>query len=329
MPHRRHDWVSLGLVWIILGCSARVSAQAWRDAQVIAAMTGCYQVEYSYTEVESLREGYPLDPRVYDATQRRNIYEWNQPVFVAMDQVEFQRVLVVELPDDEEFHIIKHHGEVWKRKPDYLYHYQAQDTWAPAALETPPDLWLRRVLSLDDGIRYDSMGAWQTTAQGTEWRGSASLSPIPGRESRDMGRSDYQFLYRTTRLLVQPWGFLERQNNIKQFLGEEAQSLVPLAREKGRIYNIRLSEHSTPACYLGKQWASARLPYWRLSRKVWNEVLNGVDTLKIRSKAVDGTPRFAEMWQLEDLHYRDAEKEAEVPRIKALLLAAIAKYMYD
>src|SRR4029450_1466450 len=43
-----------------------------RGLQAVQSMAGCYLVDYSYTEVESLKPGYTRDARVYDVNRDKS-----------------------------------------------------------------------------------------------------------------------------------------------------------------------------------------------------------------------------------------------------------------
>ena len=50
---------------------------SWRAGRkAIQSMTGCYLVDYSFVETESLRPGYVRDPRVYDVNRDKSVKEW-------------------------------------------------------------------------------------------------------------------------------------------------------------------------------------------------------------------------------------------------------------
>ena len=56
--------------------------------------------------------------------------------------------------------------------------------------------------NLDDGLRYQCAARWSEDTAYPEWSCGSNYAPIPGRETRDMGRSDYQALDRSTRIVV-------------------------------------------------------------------------------------------------------------------------------
>src|SRR5207302_10357643 len=47
-----------------------------RGLRAVQSMAGCYLVDYSYVEVESLKPGYARDARVYDVNRDKSAKEW-------------------------------------------------------------------------------------------------------------------------------------------------------------------------------------------------------------------------------------------------------------
>ena len=97
--------------------------------------------------------------------------------------------------------------------------------------------------NLDDGLRYQCAARWTEDRAYPEWS-CANYAPIPGRETRDMGRSDYQTLQRGTRIVVygaaQGGSWLERQDNVKTIHTDSGR--VPLVRELGKNWYVRLPD---------------------------------------------------------------------------------------
>ena len=62
---------------LILGTAAAAGAQEARALGLAAIhhLTGCFLVDYSFVEVESLKPGYVRDPRVYDVNVDKSVKE--------------------------------------------------------------------------------------------------------------------------------------------------------------------------------------------------------------------------------------------------------------
>jgi hypothetical protein len=150
------------------------------------------------------------------------------------------------------------------------------------------------VTNLDDGLRYQCAARWSEDTAYPEWACGNNYAPIPGRETRDMGRSDYQALERSTRIVVygssqgggasQAGSWLERQDNVKTIHGDGGR--VPLVRELGKNWYVRLPDAE---CAGGQAFAEAHRSVWTLLRETWDGVLDG-----------SGPPRFVKMFELED-----------------------------
>src|SRR5262245_35700027 len=201
-----------------------------RGLQAVRSMAGCYLVDYSYVEIESLKPGYTKDARVYDVNRDKSAKEWITAEMLSPRRVRLQRILfLTDLRGAiREGSVIKHQSEDWEYDAPYLYDFVAPRSWQVRDLKATPGLWTRRVTNLDDGPRYQCAAAWKTDTAYPDWTCS-SYAPIPGRETRDMKRSDYDTLDRTTRIIMYGQSWLERQDNVKTIHRDGART--PLARE--------------------------------------------------------------------------------------------------
>jgi hypothetical protein len=195
--------------------------------------------------------------------------------------------------------VIRHQSEDWEYGAPFLYEFVGPRTWHVRDLRSSPDLWTRRVTNLDDGLRYQCAAWWLTDTAYPEWSCS-NYAPIPGRETRDMGRTDYQTLERTTRVVVYGGSWLERQNNVKTIHGEHGRA--PLARETGKNWYVRLPD---PECATAEEFACRRQAFWTLLRETWDSVLTGREPFIERAPAGQ-PPRFMRMREVEQ-HYLDAD----------------------
>jgi hypothetical protein len=268
-----------------------------RGLAAIRSMTGCYLVDYSYVEVESLKPGYTRDPRVYDVNRDKSAKEWITADVVSASRVRLQRVLfltdlagVVRAGSE-----IRHQTEDWEYGAPFLYDFVAPRTWHVRDLRATPELWTRRVTNLDDGLRYQCAARWTADTAYPEWTCS-SYAPIPGRETRDMKRGDYDALERTTRIIAYGQSFLERQDNVKTIHRDGGRT--PLAREVGKNWSVRLPDAE---CETARAFAAPRRAFWSLSREVWDTVLDG--TAPFVEKGPAGRPpRFVEMYEVEEAY---------------------------
>jgi hypothetical protein len=285
---------------LLLFAAGGVAVDAAADAlarglAAIHSMTGCYLVDYSYVEVESLKPGYTRDPRVYDVNRDKSAKEWITADVVSPRRVRLQRVLfLADLSGTVRAGTqIRHQTEDWEYDAPFLYELAAPRTWRVRDLKPTPGLWTRRVTNLDDGPRYQCAARWTEDTAYPEWSCS-TYAPVPGRETRDMKRSDYDTLERTTRIIAYGLSFLERQDNVKTIHrdGERA----PLAREVGKNWSVRLPDSE---CDTARAFAGPRQAFWQLSREVWDGVLNGAGPFVEKAPAGQ-PPRFVKMYEVEE-----------------------------
>jgi Family of unknown function (DUF6607) len=266
-----------------------------RGLLAVQSMAGCYLVDYSYIEVESLKPGYTRDARVYDVNRDKSAKEWITAETLSPRRVRLQRILFLTdlggaIRDGS---LIKHQSEDWEYDAPFLYEFVAPRSWQVRDLKATPGLWTRRVTNLDDGPRYQCAARWTTDTAYPEWSCS-SYAPIPGRETRDMRRSDYDTLDRTTRIITYGQSWLERQDNVKTIHRDGTRA--PLAREVGKNWSVRLPDGE---CAAARAFAAARQAFWSLVREVWDGVLTGTAPF-VETAPPGQPPRFVKMYAVEE-----------------------------
>jgi len=266
-----------------------------RGSAAIGGMAGCYLVDYSYTEVESLKPGYTRDARVYDVNRDKSAKEWITAETLSPRRIRLQRILFLAdlggaIRDGS---LIKHQSEDWEYDAASLYDFVAPRSWQVRDLKATPGLWTRRVTNLDDGPRYQCAASWTGNTAYPEWT-CTSYAPIPGRETRDMRRADYDTLDRTTRLVAYGQSWLERQDNVKTIHRDGVRT--PLAREIGKNWSVRLPDSE---CAAARAFAAPRLAFWELVREVWDGVLNGAGPF-VEAAPPGQPPRFVKMHEIEE-----------------------------
>jgi hypothetical protein len=295
---RRLRVIVPALLLLVAAGSAAVAAAGDALARGLAAihsMAGCYLVDYSYTEVESLKAGYTRDARVYDVNRDKSAKEWITAESLSPRRVRLQRVLFLTdlggaIRDGS---LIKHQSEDWEYDAPFRYDFVAPGSWQVRDLRATPGLWTRRVTNLDDGPRYQCAASFREDTAYPEWSCS-SYAPIPGRETRDMRRADYDTLDRTTRIVAYGASWLERQDNVKTVHRDGAR--FPLAREVGKNWSIRLPDAE---CAAARAFAEPRRAFWDLVREVWDGVLAGTAPF-VETAPPGQPPRFVRMHEIED-----------------------------
>lgn len=241
--------------------------------KAIHSMAGCYLVDYSYSETESLKPGYTIDERVYDVNKNKSIKELiianeNSPTKIRLQHVLFGTDLQGKLIEGSE---LRHQAEDWEYEAPYLYDFVGPSHWEVRDLSRLRDTWTRRITNLDDGLRYQCSAAWTEDTAYPQWECN-NYAPIPGRETRDMGRKDYNTLDRTTRIIAYGNSWLERQNNIKTIHDTSTDVRTPLAKEEGKNWYVRLPDSE---CDVVRPFVKAETPFWTLLEETWSEVLDG------------------------------------------------------
>ncbi len=295
-----------------------------KGREVISKMQGCYLVDYSYVETEALKQGYVLDRRVYDVNKNKAMKEWIYMEDISPTHVRLQHILFGVSLDGKvmEGSELRHQAEDWQFNAPYLYEFISPAHWEVRDLKLSPNMWTRRITSLDDGLRYQCMSDWNFTNESPEWS-CANLAPIPGREFRDMKRKDYNVLDRITRIMIYRGSWLERQDNTKIVFNAENQTKTPLAKETGKNWYVRLPDSE---CKAAQDFVQPRQAFWTILRETWSEVLDGKSSF--REKIVtDGTSRYLEILNLEEDYLEQDLSDAKT-RAKARtdILKSIQKF---
>jgi len=303
----------------VLGGAARADeAQLERGRRAIESMAGCFLVDYSYAETDSLRPGYVRDGRVYDVNRDKSVKEWIFAETVSPRRIQLNHILFATdlrgaLREGSE---LRHQTEDWEYDAPFLYEFVGRSTWTVKDLRGATGRWTRRITNLDEGLRYQCDAPWRGDTAFADWS-CRNYAPIPGRETRDMGRKDYDALDRGTRLVLYEGSWLERQDNVKTIHGADGVR-TPLAREVGKTWYVRLPDAE---CAPGRRFAEPRRAFWAVLRQTWDEVLIG-DRPFVERTPPGRPPRFAEMMDVED---RYAPQDLTDPAVRAAAREAILR----
>jgi len=236
------------------------------------------------------------DGRVYDVNRDKSVKEWISAEAVSARRVLLHHVLFATdlrgalRPGSE----LKHQTEDWEYEAPFLYEFTGPWTWAVKDLRGAPGRWTRRITNLDEGPRYQCAAAWSADTAFPEWS-CRNYAPIPGRETRDMGRKDYDTLDRGTRIVVYAGSWLERQDNVKTIHGADGVR-VPLAREVGKNWYVRLPDAD---CAAARTFAQPRWAFRTLLRETWAAALTG-DRPFVERLPPGRPPRYAEIMEIEE-----------------------------
>jgi len=299
--------------------TASPSPKAVSDA--IHSMTGCYLVDYSYVEMEPLKKGYKRDARVYDVNKTKSVKEWIYADDTSPTNIRLQHILFA--ADDKGKFVsgseLKHQAEDWEYQAPVVYEFTRPSTWKAVPQPAGSEKWTRKITNLDDGLRYQCASNWKFDSY-PEWS-CDNYAPIPGRETRDMQRKDYNTLERSTRVVAYGSSWLERQSNTK--VEDKNGKQTPLVKETGKTWYVRLPDSE---CREAKAFAEPRQEFWALLKDTWNDVYKEGKPF-VEKPTVKGTPpRFAKMGEVEDAY---VGKDLSNPTIRKQAREAILKVIAD
>jgi hypothetical protein len=311
-------------------CAAAVSASSAcastpyeTGRKAVESFAGCYLVDYSYTETESLKPGYERDKRVYDVNTNKSIKEWIAINEISPNRLRVQHVLFgTDLAGKHmEGSELRHQAEDWEFEAPFLYDFAQPNLWKLKDLRSEPrGQWTRRITNLDDGLRYQCAAEWKQGTEYAEWTCS-NYAPIPGRETRDMSRRDYNTMERQTKLVAYGSSFLERQYNTKVQHEVASGVKTPLVKEQGKNWYVRLPDSE---CAQAQKFAQDRKAFWELLRETWDTVLIGDRDFKERSRLPGGS-RYSQVMALEEEALKvDLSNPAQRKTIQDKLLKIIS-----
>ncbi len=306
-------------------CWAVGAVPAWanveQERQAILGMAGCFVVDYSFVEVEELREGYVRDPRVYDANVGQTVQELIFPIEKSPTEIRLQHVLFVRSPEGELRTILKHVAQDWEYEPGQFFSFERPGTWQRRMVEDATGQWNRKVVGLDDGPRHQCVANWNLDTHFPSWS-CENFAPIPGRESRDMQRSDYNTLQRRTRLIPYEQSWLERQNNDKVVLNESGRD--PFVREVGKSWYVRQPDE---ACQQASLWAKERQPFWEVLMDEWETVYSSRDRI-VEIQPEGSLPRLAQIAVIEREYLEAADSDPQaLETARAAVVRVLETYL--
>lgn len=283
-----------------------------RAEAAIRSLSGCYLVDYSYSETEKRDPAYTLDSRVYDGSRKYFTHEYVEASAFGENGIRLQHVLFARDGTGKVVYVMRHQAEDWLFEPANWLAFVGDGRWEPQKLASGSGQWVRRVDHLDGGPRHACAASWKFDGPYPEFSCN-DFAPIPGRETRDMGRKDYDALERSTRVIGYPGSWLERQDNVKIVTRDGGRK--PLVREVGKIWYVRQPDS---ACADAQKFAAESRPFWNVLADAWNEAMPE-DRVWEEKKDIDGSPRWA--WLLGG-HKPDG---TEIPGVAGAWAEKVAK----
>ena len=277
----------------------------------ISQMAGTFKVEFDFEESIAIRRGYPLQKPYHTEAEELVVVVENQPEFVSL-----QHILVVR--HEGEAHIIKHWRQDWRYEGKRALRFTGDDTWAVQRIGWGKrnDRWVQTVYNADDSPRYTSVGQWRPDGQGVYvWDGDAAPRPVP---LRDNPISDqYSVMLSQHSLVVTDTGWLHLQRNHK--LDQGPGDAVPLCYELGRNRYTRIADKGFDKAH--EYWKNTA-PYWRQVRAVWDEVIDGRETITLADNW-KGDEMFTHLFGIADEYWDQPNASEARPRIQEVIQAFV------
>ena len=122
------------------GVSSAADSSLDRGLAALRSMAGCFLVDYSFVEVESLQPGYVRDPRVYDVNRDKSVKEWITTEVLSPSRIRLQRVLfAADLAGRVRTEsLLGHQSEDWEHDAPFLYDFVRPQTWDVRDLRGTP-----------------------------------------------------------------------------------------------------------------------------------------------------------------------------------------------
>ena len=273
--------LTLLLVLISFGMSARAQSDYKKDVEAIKAMCGCFHVKFNFSETFAAAKDYEFSDNYLSSG-----LEFVFPVEDRKGKISLQHLLIV-----ADSIIIKHWRQDWIYENTDLYVFHSDNTWMYTLLdkEGSRGQWTQKVYQVDDSPRYEGSATWVHVDGRHFWEGTAD-APLPRREFSQ--RDDYNVMVRRNRQEITTYGWVHEQDNDKVIRGDSDRLL---ASEKGwNTYN-RVNEES---CNAAREWWETHQVYWADVRSVWEELFALKEDIKIRKK-VDDRVLFQSLFSLE------------------------------
>lgn len=247
------------------------------DREAIAAMAGCYEIEFNFRETVALKPGYKLtEPYIEDAV------EWVQVVVNEPDHIVLQHLLI----DESSGAVIKHWRQEWCWQERNLLEFRDRNTWVRQTLseDQARGTWTQKVYQTDDSPRYQGYGRWVHTANMSLWESHPTRRPLPRREYTQ--RDDYQTLLAINRHIITPAGWVHEQDNTKIVCDQNGNPVEAISREIGLNRYVRVDEAQGQ---IARKWWAQRGRTWNEVCRVWDDTYSASPVLKLQ-KQVDDQP---------------------------------------
>ncbi len=258
------------------------------DLAAIKQLCGCFEVDFKYTETFSDNKDYN-----FHEPYRASALEWVIPIEETEDKLVLQHILII---NDTFF--MKHWRQDWTWQADHSFAYEGANRWSSVNLKEQGSTgqWLQEVFEVDDTPRYAGLGQWVAIDGLPVWE-NTSNAPLPRREYTK--RSDYQIMRRTNGHIIQPWGWVHEQDNLKVALQTGGEEII--AEEKGRNTYRRTD---IKRCNIAADWWEERSSFWKAVRNEWGTLVENSKGFQL--SIPDGDPSLRKaIYQLQNQSFED------------------------
>lgn len=266
MQHRYQSFLS-GLLLlpsaVLLAGQAAVedsSAAPQQDRDAILAMTGTYDIDFSFMETVRYEPGYE-----HAEENLTGGSEWVVVVEDSSEKISLQHILV----DPKSGYVTKHWRQDWVYEADTRFEFKANQTWQVRELpqQETAGKWTQCVYEVSDAPRYCGTGTWVHEDGASTWTSDTTWRPLPRREYTT--REDYNVMEAINRHTIVADGWTHEQDNLKVRIGENGERHV-IVREYGfNDYRDENEVDFTPA----QDYWDATKEFWAEVRTRWDEYL--------------------------------------------------------
>lgn len=266
MQHRYQSFLS-GL--LLLPSAVLLSGQAaaedssaapQQDRDAILAMTGTYDIDFSFMETVRYEPGYE-----HAEENLTGGSEWVVVVEDSSEKISLQHILV----DPKSGYVTKHWRQDWVYEADTRFEFKANQTWQVRELprQETAGKWTQCVYEVSDAPRYCGTGTWVHEDGAATWTSDTTWRPLPRREYTT--REDYNVMEAINRHTIVADGWTHEQDNLKVRIGENGERHV-IVREYGfNDYRDENEVDFTPA----QDYWDATKDFWAEVRTRWDEYL--------------------------------------------------------
>lgn len=277
-------------------------------------MAGTFDVNFEFEETKPLTDGYALHEPYHSEASEVVLLLESTPTHVVL-----QHILLIPQEDGPTFPL-KHWRQDWVFEDTDLLEFRGDRVWKHRSLspEEAECTWSQAVFQVDDGPRYEGLGRFEHTPDGSaSWTSEETWRPLPRREYTQ--RDDYDVLLAVNRHVITDAGWRHEQHNRKWVLADQ----IALVKERG-LNTYRRADLEDEV--VARDYMSVTGEFWTEVRDQWATQLTSSPVVHVRNK-VDGTPLYLKLFA--DVEEMASERPRTQRRYVAELLAQYVEPLGD